>query len=129
MQQIIVCLKQTIAILFLAPFLLQTFSKLLIVADYFVNTNRFAIHCENKNKPMLHCNGKCQMMKQLTKAEKSEQKNPERKAENRDEIFLLNYNSFFTIAQNNSGLLQQFIAVICIGFPTKIVLSIFHPPG
>ena len=125
----IVCnLKQIIAVFFIVPFLLQTFSRLLIIADYYVNTSRFAVNCENKDKPMLHCNGKCQMMKQLNKAEKSEQKNPERKLENRDEVSLFNSHHFYTIKPITFPIQKQYAGFISVSIPSKKALAIFRPP-
>jgi hypothetical protein len=60
-------LKQLVAVFMLAIFMVQTFSNAVIVADYYINTNSFVVNCENKNKPQLHCNGQCQMVKQLEK--------------------------------------------------------------
>ena len=48
-------------------FMTQTFSNAIIVTDYYINTASFAATCENKDKPQLHCNGQCQMVKQLEK--------------------------------------------------------------
>lgn len=32
--------------------------------------------CENKNRPQLHCDGKCLLMKKISEQQKSEQGNP-----------------------------------------------------
>jgi hypothetical protein len=49
----------------------QTFSKWLIVLEYKVNQDYIAKNlCENRNKPKLHCNGKCQLAKKLTEDQK-----------------------------------------------------------
>ena len=32
-------------------------------------------HCENKNKPQMHCDGKCYLYKQLKKAEEKQKSN------------------------------------------------------
>lgn len=46
--------------------LMQTFSKWIILADYQINREYIArVLCENKSRPMLHCNGKCQLAKKL----------------------------------------------------------------
>jgi len=39
------------------------------MADYLVNVEAYKQQCINKAKPMLHCNGKCQMLKKLKKQE------------------------------------------------------------
>lgn len=39
------------------------------VIDYFINYNYIKTElCENKDKPEMHCNGKCYLKKQLKKA-------------------------------------------------------------
>ncbi len=86
--------KQVIAFLFLSAFILQVFSKVFIVVDYFTNTQAFAKNCENKAKPKMHCNGKCQMMKKLKQEEKKDEQNPERKGENKNE-YVLSSKSFY----------------------------------
>lgn len=48
---------------------------ILPVADYIINYDYISkVLCENKAKPELKCNGKCQLMKELAKA--SEQEKP-----------------------------------------------------
>jgi hypothetical protein len=85
--------KLSATILLLAAFAVQTFYKTFIVTDYYTNTSAYAKNCENKAKPQLHCNGKCQMMKKLKQEEKKDQQNPERKADNKDEV--ISSKSFF----------------------------------
>lgn len=63
--------------------LFQTFSKTFVVADYFLNTASYAKNCENKARPAMHCNGKCQMMKKMKQQENSDKQNPERKYDNK----------------------------------------------
>lgn len=42
---------------------------ILPVADYIINYDYISkVLCENKAKPELKCNGKCQLMKELAKA-------------------------------------------------------------
>jgi len=64
----------------------QSFDKALIVADYFARTSAYAKNCENKKKPQMQCQGKCQMMKKLEQQEKDNQSYPERKIENKQEV-------------------------------------------
>ncbi len=43
------------------------------VVEYALNYDYIAkVLCVNKDKPMLHCNGKCHLMKELAKAAESE---------------------------------------------------------
>ncbi len=69
----IIILKFTISILLAFTFLVQSASKMLIIADYQLNKEYISKNlCENKNKPKMHCNGKCHLAKQLKKQEKKE---------------------------------------------------------
>ncbi|WP_317174601.1 hypothetical protein [Flavobacterium sp. J49] len=64
-------MKKLVIIVALVMFL----KPILPVADYIVNYDYIAkVLCENKNKPEMKCNGKCQLMKELAKA--SEQEKP-----------------------------------------------------
>jgi hypothetical protein len=58
--------------------LLQTLGQEVLVVDYQLNKARITeLYCVNKAKPMLHCNGKCHLAKQLRKAEGGDKKAPE----------------------------------------------------
>jgi len=54
------------AIFALAGILLQTFSQVVVVAEYYANKNYIAKNlCKNRDKPMMHCDGKCCLKKKL----------------------------------------------------------------
>ena len=121
-------MKQAIAIFIIFALLFQTFSKTFVVADYFLNTASYAKNCENKARPGMHCNGKCQMMKKILQEEKKDQENTERRENLKYEV--LSSNSFFaTIA----ALDIESISLIKIP-PTSDdntidrCFDIFHPP-
>lgn len=69
--------KSLLAYVLVALVLLQTFSREVLVVDYALNqatiTARF---CVNKARPMLQCNGKCHLAKQLKQADEREAKAP-----------------------------------------------------
>lgn len=115
------------AILFIA-LLAQTFDKLFITIDYYANTSAYSKGCENKDKPMLHCCGKCQLRKKLLQEEKDKQ-NPDKRAENKNEV-VLSAKSFFTTVTPITAY------AVSIQYPSysedreiKMPRSIFHPPG
>jgi len=112
----------------LFAFAVQTFNKAFIVLDYTTNTKTYAQNCENKAKPKLQCNGKCQMVKKLQQEEKKDAENPERKAENKNEIVLSSRSFFITMhifyAEENRSY-AVLAAANVINFPRKI----FHPPN
>ena len=67
-----------IAILLIVCVQSANFSRLFIFAGFELNRNYIAKNlCENRNRPWLHCNGKCFLMKKLKQAlekEKSEER-------------------------------------------------------
>lgn len=80
--------KRIISILLLLAFLLQTFSRTAVVIEFYANQGYIAKYlCENKNKPKLKCCGKCHLRKKLKQEDSKDEENPERKLENKVEIF------------------------------------------
>lgn len=99
-----------------------------MVFDYKANTNAYALNCENKARPQMHCNGQCQLMKKLKKEEKKDQENPDRKSENKQEV-LLSSKSFFpfiqiyTVVEN-----KPLYPLYNTGHATDMPRSILRPP-
>ena len=119
-------MKQIFALFLLVAFVVQTFSSGFIVLNYYTNIAAFAKNCVNKARPKMHCNGKCQVMKKLQEEEKRDQQMPERKFENKADLFFsqiifykidpLIVGSFKAIAWDKNYLLPAFS------------FSYFHPP-
>lgn len=111
----------------LLAFVAQTFSKTFITAGYYANTAAYAKNCENKAKPTMHCNGKCQLMKKLKQEENKDKQNPDRKTDNKEEI--LSSKSFFADVQERLLPAQKIYPPLGDSKATAIPRSIFHPPG
>lgn len=55
--------------------MLQTFNRSVIKLAFKANQDYIATNfCENKNKPEMHCNGRCVLAKKLKQAEQNEEK-------------------------------------------------------
>ena len=68
-------LKRGLAILLLFALISTNFSQLLVYAGFRVNQKYISNKlCENKNRPWMHCNGKCYLMKKIRQVEENEQK-------------------------------------------------------
>lgn len=108
--------------------LLQIAVKFSIVVDYVMNKEYIAkTLCENKAKPMMHCNGKCHLKKQLEKQEKKE-KPVSNAAKEKCE---LHYFSDIKIEIYLAPLFfvsKDFHTTYKPSFSSKIALSVFHPP-
>jgi hypothetical protein len=115
------------SILFLA-LLAQTFDSAFITFGYYMNTSAYSKTCENKDKPMLHCCGKCQLRKRLQQEEKDKQA-ADKRGENKNEI-VLSSRSFFTT------IIPIVTCELNIQYPpysgdkeTRMPRSVFHPPS
>ena len=61
---------------------LQTFSRFVVEADYFLNKSYITkVLCINKDKPKMNCKGKCYLTRQLKEQDKQEQQAPNPKKE------------------------------------------------
>ncbi|HTB53474.1 MAG TPA: hypothetical protein VK718_11940 [Ferruginibacter sp.] len=115
------------SILFIA-LLAQTFDSAFITLGYYVNTAAYSKTCENKDKPMLHCCGKCQLRKKLLQAEKDKQA-ADKRGENKNEIVLSSKSFFATISPIASYELNIQYPQYSGGKETKMPRSVFHPPS
>jgi hypothetical protein len=122
-------LKYTIVILLFTALIAHTFSRSLVLADYMVNLEAYKKVCVNKAKPMMHCNGKCQMLKKMKKQEGDNGTSaPAPKFNQLD--FVLSSKSFFptlefaTITNCNSYYIQEQSK-----FYNNYLASIFRPPS
>jgi hypothetical protein len=67
-------LKILATILLTFSIFIQTFSTFIIQADFFLNRTYIAKNlCVNRDKPTMHCNGKCYLSKKLKDQEKQDQ--------------------------------------------------------
>jgi len=121
--------KSLAAFVLLAAVLLQSFSKVLLIADYYTNSLAYAKNCENKLKPKLKCKGKCQMIKKIKREEKEEKQNPGRNAENNYESQV----SFVSLFDEMIILqLKEMPSMLNVphsmGHTMDRSICIFHPP-
>lgn len=67
--------KQWISGLLLLAMAVGALSGNRCLFDYYTNQAAYLRKCENKNRPQLHCNGRCQLMKKMQQKEKQQQEN------------------------------------------------------
>ena len=120
--------KKVFAFLLLAAFAVQSFNNSFIVFSFYINQKKIAATlCENRYRPMLHCDGNCVLAKKIKQEEHNNNQNPERKLESKNEI--ISSKSFF------AGLLYtpfkkdiQFIHYSEDALSGSYI-PVFHPPG
>ncbi len=122
-------LKRLTARLLVFSVLTVNYSRLFVYAGFKLNQTYIAAKlCENRNKPLFHCNGKCYLMKKIRQAEEK-QNNAESRAQK----------SLFQdvcCVSDISHLQAHNYDLTVIGFPhlrncgklPTAYLTIFHPP-
>ncbi|AWG23522.1 hypothetical protein FFWV33_00440 [Flavobacterium faecale] len=101
------------------------------IVDYIVNYDYISkVLCENKEKPKLHCNGKCHLMKELAKASNEDQQKSSDKKQNvkpLGELFFEDVNPY--VFNNSIDAKDQEDTALYPNFYSSINSSlVFHPP-
>jgi hypothetical protein len=122
--------KSALALLLFFAMQLPLMNQWGAVAYYRVNQDYIAKNlCENRDKPMMNCNGQCYLAKQLKAAEEKEQKSNSERLEKMPEVVLAFqaiepvFSPRFSapIAIENHFSTQEF-------FPNAAAKGFFHPP-
>jgi hypothetical protein len=100
-------------------------ARSIVYASYQLNKSYITeVYCVNKNKPWMHCNGHCFLMKKLRQAEEKEKQQRTGQQEKFQEAIFPIHQSipFF----NTLSLIE--FPRSWSGSPVNIPLLIFHPP-
>ncbi|WP_147243406.1 hypothetical protein [Chitinophaga flava] len=120
--------KKLSCILLCLIILMQNFGTAIVFISYKINQAYIAANlCENRNNPGMHCNGKCQLRKQLLREQQQEQKNPYAQKENKEITLFCEQYTFSSEAPcfHLSTKLTAFYLIKPTHSPSN---SIFHPP-
>jgi hypothetical protein len=122
-------LRQCTALFMLLAFAASSFSKAVIVVDFYAHRDYIARNlCENRDKPMLRCCGRCQLHKRLAREADQDKDNPERKAENKQEVLFPGDIAQLTTSPVRTCVLQCY-AILPVASAIDRSLDIFHPPA
>ena len=106
--------------------LLQNFSKLVLFINYQFNQSAITeAYCINKDKPSMHCNGQCHLLKQLKAADKKENHPSALLKEN---VILLFSENQLMHQLFNPSIEFMFHLYSEASLQSSHLLSIFHPP-
>jgi hypothetical protein len=112
--------KHLIAILIIFSLALQSFKYYTVLAEFYLNRDYIAKNlCENRNKPQLHCNGKCHLKKQLKKEEQQQQSNNRTNTNETNTLLFCNEVSEYAAA--------DFTLIKNYTFYSKELLSSYQP--
>ncbi len=121
-------LRQCTALFLLLAFLASSFSKAVIVADFYANQDSIAKNlCENKGNPKMHCCGRCVLRKRLAKDANQEQNNPERRLDNKDILFVSNNTTGLNVPLLSETTLPY--GALVAGLPVDGYAPVEHPPA
>lgn len=123
-------MKQFTIWLFLFAVFTADFSRLSVYVGFELNRDVITSKlCENRDKPWMHCNGKCYLMKKVKEAEQNENNNTTKNNLNRLQV------SFF---QQQKALLfqpvllsteqQKTFANYTFKYSSQYINTIFRPP-
>lgn len=105
--------------------------KTALVFNYWINYQYYSkVLCENKNKPMLHCNGKCALSKELDKAEQAQ----EQSEQTMSLIGKLVMSDFLTTSIFETPFMMQELpgrnwsAFYCDHYSLSLLVGVFRPP-
>lgn len=121
--------RQIIALICLTAFIVQTFSRVFIIAGYYTHKAQYAQNCENRNKPASRCFGRCQLVKKLQQENRKEQENPDRKTLNKNEVVAFSgFNGAAEVTPyRETGNIKKSIP-LSEGNSIDLSFGIFHPP-
>lgn len=69
-------MQKVLAFLLICSIMAQTSVRTILTLHYQFNRAQYLTQCENKNKPKLHCNGKCSLKKKMAAQEQGDSKAP-----------------------------------------------------
>jgi hypothetical protein len=121
-------LTRAIAILLLFSSVSVNLSGLFVFAGFEMNESYIAKElCVNKNKPELHCNGKCYLMNKLKQAQDKEQKQEQQflkiQLQMQEALVAMPF-----VFKEYSIAAVNFCIPTNTGMPVARVTAIFHPP-
>lgn len=120
-------MKFTIAVIVLAVFL----RPVLPVVGYIINYDYIVKElCENRQKPELHCNGKCQLMKELAKASENEKPAQQKKSASAElEILFCQQPVILTLAHFSPSISTEVKNRYSNLYSFLPLASFYHPPA
>ena len=109
--------------------LVQTFSTWITIIDFKINQNYIAARlCQNRNRPKLHCNGNCVLMKKMRQQEKQEQNVPGPVKIEISSVLFASRISFSSVDNGLPLISKSSFPFFNTGKPVDRSSPIFHPP-
>lgn len=124
-------LKQCTAFFLLLAFMASTFSKAVIVVDFYANRAYIAKYlCVNRgnDRQIIDCGGQCHLTKQLSKEAEQDKGNPDRRAENKTGIVFFEEMSGALPTPPSAALTVHYPLLVSAA-PVDRTIALLRPPG
>jgi hypothetical protein len=118
--------KPFLVAILLIVFAAQSFGNVWLWVDYKINLEKYAKNCVNKARPMLQCNGKCQLAKKIREEETKKQQDAEKAAPKID--YSLSSKHFFLSVNHFETKAFRYYYIPESGAAIKMPRSVFRPP-
>ena len=119
-------LRRVVSLFLLLAVVSANFGRLFVCVGFGINQKYIASNlCENRDKPWMHCNGHCYLLKKIKQAEEKE------KSEERQTQKSLFQESYFVVSSEvkfHAQLLQIIATPYRSNFQTPNFGAIFRPP-
>lgn len=122
--------KQLLTYFFFTVYLLAMVKPILPLLDYYLNYNYIATKlCENRDKPILDCNGKCYVAKEIEKNKKENHQDTV-VLEFKMDFYISNDLEFITFIENSFLETQNNRIPVTreLNWYNSFLFSVFHPP-
>ncbi len=121
-------MKSILIGLIIVGLFLQAFNKVGILVSYQINKEYISKNlCENRDKPLLHCNGKCHLAKQLQKADSEDTKNGSQRNNLQDAFNLFSARSN-PLDLKRFAVFSELPTVYAEHYSFQHSVSLYHPP-
>lgn len=121
--------KQIITVFFMLTWICQLSGRYVTILGFYMNQAYIAKNlCVNRNKPQLHCNGKCHLVKKMNEEERKDQQSPDRKMDNSNEVFYAGTDAQGTLTPFFTSITHAWLHPHSIGIPTGQPSAVFRPP-
>jgi hypothetical protein len=123
-------LRRILAMGLIIALISASFSRFFAYAGFEANRGYISkVLCENRNRPWLHCNGKCYFMKKIKQAEENEKKHAAKDNLNRLEVSFFEQPFLFTIASpTHLDIVRDSSPVYTYQYSSRYLNTIFRPP-
>src|SRR5690606_6824622 len=106
---------------------LQSSYRSIMAVEYQIHLPEYLAKCINKDRPQLHCNGQCVLMKKIEEKEKEETKKNIVVYEY-SSLYVHKENTIYTLYQPNEEAHQSHFSPYLIDYTFNYNTPIFHPP-